>query len=661
MSSVQVDTTPRLFFLDLEVDSVPKEKGDPLQCITQIVVHCPTREKAQRTFEAHVQPPEELRKKKEELNFEHDSKQPAKHAFKVVWPHLKKWVNRDLNGNQFAFFVMHNGYKHDWPILQSELARIGESVPNSWKPFCTLFLAKALHIQGDLSLTGLCHSLGVEVLKAHDAYNDVMMLQGVFNKMIGETEVSKVMTAMTDPDHPVRAVASVIKTNDTAMWVFFDFESTGLFPKKDDPGPNPRPVELAGYIPDSDASFSELINPGCPIPDEARDIHGISDEDVEHAKDFKHVWTKFEDWINTHLKQTSKKVACLAGHNIWGYDMKLYESECERVGVKKRFWKSFDTLFLSRSLFKGVKTSHKLQDLRKRFNIPADQAHRAAGDVRVNWKIFQKFIEGVPPNKINTALMSAHPVISMATAIRDHGAFDPNAKAKKEENVKEDEEAELKFISSHSSSSSSSSSSSKLADSERDNEARSELSSKDDGGKSEQLEVDDNYFLNSRRSEDDSEGDSSSSKSFRSPSLSSSSESTSSSSSSSSLSSSEKIASSLKKLTAADRKKKKKSAKLDDENGLKTSSSSSSSSSLSNEESSSKKKRQISIFEEDNEVMPALEPMDSFSSFSSSSLSSLAIPVAEERPNSRKRDRAQAGLDDDNWDVEVVVKKKKIV
>lgn len=423
----QIDHTPQLFFLDLEVDRVQKESGEPLPCITQIAVYSPLRDVATSTFEAYVKPPKVLRTKSEEFHFEHGHVEPPKHTFKKIWPHLKEWVSKSLKKEQQALFVMHNGYEHDWPILRNELARFNEGLPITWRPFCSLYLAKALRLDGELTLTALCHKYGIPLLPAHNAYNDAVMLSQVFEKMIGGADLGSVLRAALDQTHPIRKVSEIIKTDVTALIVFFDFESTGLFPKEGTRGENPRAVELAGHVPLTGASFSSLIDPGIPIPADAAAIHGIKDEDVKGRPGFKHVFKAFEDWMEGELKKTSRKVICLAGHNIWGYDLPLYRAECERTGHPKKEYKSFDTLFLSRSLFSGLKIpNHKLQTLRELLEIPQDIAHRASGDVAVNTKVYQKMVEGVPESKINEALMARHPVLSLKAQIELYGMFKPH-------------------------------------------------------------------------------------------------------------------------------------------------------------------------------------------------------------------------------------------
>lgn len=445
-TSVQ-DLTPRLYYLDLEVDRVTVDKGEPRPCITQICVMDPSRPD-HKFFNAYIKPPKELRKKALEMSFEPGHVEAPRYSFKRVWPKLKEWVNQPLDGHRQAVFVAHNGYEHDWPILQTECARVMDAIPKYWKPFCSLYLSKALDMQGDHSLTGLCHKYQVEVLQAHDAYNDVKMLSNLFREMVGEVNFKSLCKAMVDPDHPVRKVAALIKnpasstssssspsstiskTHQIATLVFIDFETTGLFPRKGESGPNPRATEFAAYIPSREASFSSLIDPGIPIPEIVVNITGITDELVQGQPSFKAVWLDFEKWLDTTLGAAAKKVI-LVGHNIWGYDLKVYESECERTGVQKRRWKSMDTCILSRHLFKGTKPQpeglHKLQTLRKRMGIAENDAHRALGDVIVTAAVFKRFVEGVDPIKLDAALMSAHPILATGQLVRDTGSFDPHS------------------------------------------------------------------------------------------------------------------------------------------------------------------------------------------------------------------------------------------
>jgi DNA polymerase-3 subunit epsilon len=421
---------PKLFFIDVEVDSVPRERGEPLQSITQIAVCDPSRPEKERYFVAHVIPNKQLRKKNAGSVNTQSTNGPTQFKFKHLWKDLTQWVNSRLDGNRQALFMGHNIYKHDWPIISNECTRIGESVPKFWKTFDTLYLAGTLYGKGGNSQVELCHRLGVEVLKAHEALNDVKMLEGVFKAMVGNAKIEKVLKAALTPieDHPVVAVANVIRKFVEPILVFYDFETTGLFPDKNHPDRgNPRAVELAAFIPSINKSWGSLIDPNMPIPEEAMGIHGITNEMVQGKPSFKAAWLSFEDFINKEIGSTANKIVVLCGHNVWGYDDKVYQAECERTNLPKKTWKTFDTLALARVMCKGGKRiSHKLQDWRTRLNIAENQAHRAGGDVIVNAQVWAKWVEGIPQKDLNKAIASGHPAKGVALLIQEKGTFRPS-------------------------------------------------------------------------------------------------------------------------------------------------------------------------------------------------------------------------------------------
>ncbi len=431
MTSQITDLTPKYCFLDVEVDSVPRDDGEPRQCITQISVLDPSREKEQRIFNAYIKPPEELRRKEIERKYQQGYIEPPRYAFEEVWPDLVKWVNTGLDGNRNVVVIMHNGIAHDWPILEREVARgmmrtinAIPGIPRHWKPLDTVFLKNALHIQGDGSLTGLCHTLGARVREAHNAIEDVKMTKAIFKKMVGTAPLKDVLTAATlrPAEHPYLKIASLINRVAVANLAVFDFETTGLFPAQGQPGPKPRAVQLAAYIPAVNKLFNEKINPGVPIPRGASAVHHLYDDDVKDAPDFKAVWGRFQQFLSTN------NAKALAGHNIWFYDLKVADAECERTGMKKERFKSIDSLALARNLFKGIKGIpqrgfFKLEYMAPLLGINVIDAHDAKGDVMVNWQLIQKFTEGVDSAKILLAIQSGHPAMTLGQLCRDAEVF----------------------------------------------------------------------------------------------------------------------------------------------------------------------------------------------------------------------------------------------
>lgn len=107
--------------------------------------------------------------------------------------------------------------------------------------------------------------------------------------------------------------------------VFFDLEATGTDHAKD------RIVELAmiKILPNGDREkYIKRINPGIPIPAEAMAIHGISDEDVQHAPSFRQIAHDLYNWM---------KNADLGGYNSSKFDIPMLAEEFLRAGIQVDF------------------------------------------------------------------------------------------------------------------------------------------------------------------------------------------------------------------------------------------------------------------------------------------------------------------------------------
>lgn len=106
----------------------------------------------------------------------------------------------------------------------------------------------------------------------------------------------------------------------TRPLAFIDLETTGTDVGKD------RIVEIAiiKVMPGgSNISKVKRINPGIPIPKEAFDIHGISDEDVKDEPSFKEVANELRQFLNN---------CDIAGYNSNRFDVPLLVEEFLRAG-----------------------------------------------------------------------------------------------------------------------------------------------------------------------------------------------------------------------------------------------------------------------------------------------------------------------------------------
>jgi len=102
--------------------------------------------------------------------------------------------------------------------------------------------------------------------------------------------------------------------------IFFDLETTGIDVKTD------RIVEIATVKLDPDGTkkvHTRLVNPGMPIPIEASNVHGITDDKVKDEKTF----AEIAQGIFTYFQGCD-----LAGYNMINYDLPLLKAEFSRVG-----------------------------------------------------------------------------------------------------------------------------------------------------------------------------------------------------------------------------------------------------------------------------------------------------------------------------------------
>ncbi|MBZ5637655.1 MAG: 3'-5' exonuclease [Acidobacteriia bacterium] len=102
---------------------------------------------------------------------------------------------------------------------------------------------------------------------------------------------------------------------------FFDLETTGTDPATD------RIVEISVRRVDPDGGRdgrTRRVNPGRPIPAEATAIHGIRDEDVRDAPEFRRIARSLLEFLGE---------SDLAGFNILRFDVPLLDREFREAGL----------------------------------------------------------------------------------------------------------------------------------------------------------------------------------------------------------------------------------------------------------------------------------------------------------------------------------------
>lgn len=155
--------------------------------------------------------------------------------------------------------------------------------------------------------------------------------------------------------------------------IYFDIESTGVETE------SARIVELAciKYNPDGTQEEKTIkVNPTVPIPLEASEVHGITDEMVKDLPTFKQYAQAIRNWF---------KDCDLAGFNSDNYDVPLLSAEFERAGLEGINWNPnlLDVIKLYRLLYPNT-----LSEIYKRLTgKELEGAHGAVVDITATKEI----------------------------------------------------------------------------------------------------------------------------------------------------------------------------------------------------------------------------------------------------------------------------------
>jgi DNA polymerase III subunit epsilon len=164
-------------------------------------------------------------------------------------------------------------------------------------------------------------------------------------------------------------------------FVCFDCESTGLDPKTD----SIIEIAIVKFTFDGEiSSYETLIDPCRTIPPESTKIHNITDEMVKGKPKIQEVLPEILSHINGHI---------VVGHSVtFDIDILLAAAQKHCAPTSLSEAPFIDTLRLARLY--GQSPVNSLEKLREHFNIPAEGAHRAMNDVRVNIGIFKYLSNG---------------------------------------------------------------------------------------------------------------------------------------------------------------------------------------------------------------------------------------------------------------------------
>lgn len=161
--------------------------------------------------------------------------------------------------------------------------------------------------------------------------------------------------------------------------VIFDLETTGIIPSRD------RIVELYMIKIQVDGTQEHLhhfFNPGVPIPKEASDIHGITDEQVADKPYFK---DKAHE-INQFLNQCD-----FGGFNSNKFDFPLLVEEFYRAGVEIDISKR--KFVDAQKIFHAMEPRNLAAAYQFYCGKSLENAHSAKADTVATWEIIQAQIE----------------------------------------------------------------------------------------------------------------------------------------------------------------------------------------------------------------------------------------------------------------------------
>lgn len=176
-------------------------------------------------------------------------------------------------------------------------------------------------------------------------------------------------------------------------FVVVDFETTGRDTQTD------RVIEVGLVTFDKGRVTSReslLVNPGIPVPEESRAVHGITDEELAGAPDFAAVMPRVLEVLQGKLP---------VAYNA-AFDRGFLMSEIGRAAPKAMtpgdlppaarddvVW--VDPLVWAREILKELQ-SRRLGDVTQHLGIPLEQAHRAAGDAEATGRVLLALAPQMP-------------------------------------------------------------------------------------------------------------------------------------------------------------------------------------------------------------------------------------------------------------------------
>lgn len=170
--------------------------------------------------------------------------------------------------------------------------------------------------------------------------------------------------------------------------IVLDTETTGLDPNTGDRIVEIGGVELYNHVATGN-TYHQYINPERDMPQEAFQVHGLSEEFLSDKPVFKLIGQQFLDFVGD---------AKLVIHNA-SFDMKFLNAELRWMGLPELPWEqAIDTLAIARKKFPGAQAS--LDALCRRFGIDNSSRtlHGALLDSEILADVYLELIGGRQPD-----------------------------------------------------------------------------------------------------------------------------------------------------------------------------------------------------------------------------------------------------------------------
>ena len=164
-------------------------------------------------------------------------------------------------------------------------------------------------------------------------------------------------------------------------YVVFDCETTGLRPSQGDELVSVGAIRVVNGRILTGETFERLINPGRPIPDTSRRIHGINDDMVRDKPPVEIVLPQLKTFVGD---------AVLVAYNA-AFDMKFLELKEAATGV--RFENAvLDALLLAIYLFPDA-PDHSLSGMARELGIDIAGRHTALGDAMMTAAVWVRLLD----------------------------------------------------------------------------------------------------------------------------------------------------------------------------------------------------------------------------------------------------------------------------